>query len=349
MKFLKWMVAIILLLVAIYFTGPKVEPPELNRELPEVSHYLYQLEADIEAKEEAVGNVKPDNEARIVWYDSAYQKTPYSLVYLHGFSASQKEGFPLHEEIAKRYGMNLYLARLHSHGVDAKEPMLDLTTENYVNSAKEAIAIGEQLGEKTILFATSTGGTLSLYLAGGDENIAGLILFSPNIKVYQPEAFILNKHWGLQIARIVQGSDYIEWEISPERKPYWQNKYRIEAVTQLQELLDVTMTDETFAQVTQPTFLGYYYKNDSLQDHTVSVEAELKMFDKLGTPDALKRKVAFPEAGHHVIGSSLTSEDLPSVRKETYQFIEEILKLKPVPVKEKSDSVTTVEPVLNPA
>ena len=47
--------------------------------------------------------------------------------------------------------------------------------------------------------------------------------------------------------------------------------------------------------------MGYYYKNKDEQDKTASVAAMLKMFDELGTPEGLKQKIAFPEAGAHVI------------------------------------------------
>ncbi len=75
--------------------------------------------------------------------------------------------------------------------------------------------------------------------------------------------------------------------------------------------------------------MGYYYKNDTLQDHTVSVPAMLDMFEKLGTPDELKVKQPFPEAGEHVIGSYLTSGDLDGVRKATFLFLEEVVRLSP--------------------
>ena len=76
--------------------------------------------------------------------------------------------------------------------------------------------------------------------------------------------------------------------------------------------------------------MGYYYKNDSLQDHTVSVPAMLEMYDMLGTPEDKKVKQAFPETGGHVIGSYLVSKDLPAVRLATYQFLEGTLGIKPV-------------------
>ena len=75
-------------------------------------------------------------------------------------------------------------------------------------------------------------------------------------------------------------------------------------------------------------FLGYYYKDDRNQDETVKVSAMLKMYKQLGTPPDRKTKVAFPEAGDHVIASELTSGCVEEVIAESIIFGTEILKLK---------------------
>ncbi|MEM9075588.1 MAG: alpha/beta hydrolase [Bacteroidota bacterium] len=328
-KVLKGILILLLLLVVVYFVGPKVENPDLDTSLPSVPSDLAALDNMIQTREQAILYIKEDNQSRIVWYDSIPQKTEYSIVYLHGWSASQEEGDPLHTETAKRYGCNLYLPRLAGHGLREKEPMLNLTANDLIVSAKEAIAIGKQLGNKVILMATSTGGTLALHLAKGDQDIAGLILYSPNIEIYDENAKVLAGPWGLQLARMVKQGDYHEFEANEIKKKYWTTKYRVEALTHLQALVDQTMTEKTFKEVTQPVFMGYFYKNDSIQDKVVSVPAMLSMYDQLGTPAELKYKVAFPEVGDHVIASHITSKDLASVAKETNSFFEEILKLQP--------------------
>ena len=328
-KLLKGLVVVFVLMVLVYFVGPKVEKPDLSTSLPAVPSNLMALEEMILNKEKNTPNIKKDNESRIVWYDSIPQKTEYSIVYLHGWSASQGEGSPLHKQTAKRYGCNLYLPRLAGHGLQEEEPMLNLTANDLIDSAKEAIAVGKQLGKKVILMATSTGGTLALHLAGGDEDIAGLILYSPNIEIYDTNAKVLSGPWGLQLARMVKQGDYHEFEANAMKQKYWTHKYRVEALTHLQALVDNTMREETFKEVTQPVFMGYFFKNDSIQDKVVSVPAMLSMFDQLGTPSQLKRKVAFPNVGDHVIASSITSKDLESVQNSTYQFLERALQLKP--------------------
>ncbi|NKI30590.1 alpha/beta hydrolase [Croceivirga thetidis] len=332
-KLLKFFVLIVLLLGLVYLLGPRVETPKLNPSEPKVSMDLMVLEKEINQREAAIANIKPDNETRIIWADSIPKKTEYSIVYLHGWSASQEEGDPIHQETAKRYGVNLYLPRLAGHGLEEEEPMLDITADALFESANEAIAVGKQLGEKVILMSTSTGGTLALPLAAGDSDIVALILYSPNVEIFDPTAKLLSKPWGLQLARLVTGNDYNEFDNRTALKDqYWTTKYRLEALTQLQALVEETMVEETFKAVEQPVFMGYYYKDDVHQDSVVSVPAMLKMFDELGTPENLKEKVAFPNVGDHVLGSYIESKDLESVKNETFEFLEEIVGLKPKPI-----------------
>ncbi|MEM1259350.1 MAG: alpha/beta hydrolase [Bacteroidota bacterium] len=328
LRSIKFLAIVIVVLTLVYLLGPKVAPPDLDTTLPTVTSDLHQLEREILDREASIQNIRLDNEARILWADSIPKRTEYSIVYLHGWSASQKEGDPIHTETAKRYGCNLYLSRLTGHGLREEEPMLDLTADQLFQSAKEAIAIGKQLGKKVILMSTSTGGTLALPLAGGDPDIAALILYSPNVEIFDPLAKLLSKPWGLQLAQLVTGKDYHEFDNrTPLRDQYWTTKYRLEALTQLQALLDETMVEATFKAVTQPVFLGYYYKDDIHQDSVVSVPAMLEMFGQLGTAPHLKEKVALSNVGDHVMASYINSKDLEAVRKETFGFLEEVLGL----------------------
>ena len=326
-KFLKGLFFLLVFLTLAYFLGPKVDKPNLNKTLPKVSSDLIKLESEILEGEKALGNIKPDNASQIVWFDSVPSKTPYSIVYLHGWSASIMEGDPLHRDIAKRFGCNLFLPRLAGHGLNEEEPMLELTADKVISSAKKALAVAKKLGDKVIVMATSTGGTLALHLAGSDKDIAALMLYSPNIAIYDENAGLLDGPWGLQLAKLVKQSDYHEFEASELKNRFWTTKYRVEALTHLQALVENTMTEETFRHMTRPAFVGYFYKNEEEQDKVVSVPAILEMYEQLGTPPSLKRKVAFPNAQDHVMTSSITSKDLKSVYEESARFLEEILNL----------------------
>lgn len=328
MKFLKWFGIILLVLIIVYFLGPQPSSPKINKDLPTVPADATVLEQFINSNE-AKHKLKPDNEARILWFDDSLKsKTEYAVVYLHGFSASQEEGDPVHKEFAQKFGCNLFLSRLDAHGIDTTEPLANFTADGLWNSAKEAYAIGRQLGKKIILMSTSTGGTLALKLTAEYPDIAGLILLSPNIAINDPNAWLLNNHWGLQIAKMIKGKYNTSEDTAALVAQYWNNKYRMEALVQLEELLETTMKESTFKKVTRPTLLLYYYKDEDHQDNVVKVSAMKRMFKQISTPDSLKKQVAIPNAGNHVIGSYVKSKDFQRVEEECEKFGVEVLRMK---------------------
>ena len=317
----------VLLIIGIYFLGPAPDHPDYDQTLPHVPDSPAALDLYVKSKE-SEHRLKPDNEARIIWHDSARSKTPYVVVYLHGFSASQKEGDPVHRRFAQDFSCNLYLSRLADHGIDTAESLMLFTPDRLWESAKEALAVGQMLGDKVIIVSTSTGGTLALMLAAKyPDKVDALINLSPNIAINNPASFLLNDPWGLYIARMVMAGKYKISESTADESVYWNDRYRLEAVVQLQELIESSMTDETFQSVKQPSLTLYYYKNEQEQDPQVKVSAMLEMHQKLATPDSLKVIKAIPGADAHVIGSSLTSKDIEAVYWQMEQFAIKQLKL----------------------
>jgi pimeloyl-ACP methyl ester carboxylesterase len=317
----------IIILVAVYFVGPQPDEPVFSKTMPDVPAEPTALEQYIQSNE-SKHVLKPDNEARIVWADSSREKTEYAVVYLHGFSASQREGDPVHRRFAKEFNCNLYLSRLSDHGIDTTDALLNFTADRIWNTAKEALAIGEAIGDKVILVSTSTGGTVALMLAAEyPDRVHALINLSPNIAINNPAAFLLNDPWGLYIARGVMGGKYRVSEPVQPHVNYWNFKYRLESAVELQELLETSMTNETFKKITQPSLTLYYYKDNANQDPEVKVSAMIDMHQHLGTPDSLKVEKAIPTAEAHVIGGSLKSKDVESVYREMKKFAVEKLQL----------------------
>ena len=329
MKALKITFGILILLSVTYFYGPVMPEPKLTRMLPVVAGNVGEYVSHLEAAEK----VRPGNEAKIIWAsDSTHAQTEYVLLYLHGFSASRMEGYPVNEDFPKRYGCNAYLSRLASHGLITDNPLIDMTPDRLYESAKQALVIAGQLGQKVIIMGTSTGGTLALKLAADfPDMVYGLILYSPNIKIKSKASILLSKPWGLQVARLNFGGDFRESKEDPSSEPckYWYCRYRAEGPVYLQQLIDATMKKVIFAKVKCPLFMGYYFKDKQHQDQTVDVKAALEMFQQVSTPDTEKRAQAFPEAGGHVIACYLTSKSVGEVASATNKFAEEVLKMKP--------------------
>lgn len=329
-KVLAWTVSGALLLSLTVILGPRPDHGNLNGQLPTVTTNLTEMEKEINQLEANNPLIKEDNEARIVWADSSRQKTPYSIVYLHGFGASQGEGAPVHTMLAKRYGCNLYLSRLVEQGIESDSAFKNMTAENYLASAKRAVAIGKMLGDSVIIMGTSTGGALGLFITAENPDITSLILYSPIIAPQDEQLYLLNRPWGMQLMEMMVGDDYVTEEREGLTRQYWSDLYYIEGYAALAGIVEETMTEEIFKRVTCPVFLGYYYKNEEEQDDVVSVPAMRTMFDQLGTPASLKRQQAFSNAGNHVIASYIRSNDWESVYESTDKFLEEVMHLTPI-------------------
>jgi esterase/lipase len=327
---LKWFIGIVLALFIFYSVGPRPSKPDFTIHEINLPSTPTELETNIALAEASVKGIKPDNQARIIWADSSKkEKTKIAFLYLHGFSASQAEGDPVHKDLAKKFNANLYLSRLAEHGIDKGDSsMISLKAGEYEASAENALAITKKLGNDIIVIGTSAGGALTLYLASRHPEIKAIVLYSPCVKLFDKTAVILDKPWGLQIARLVSGGLSKKFESeSKTHSNYWQLNYRIEALVALQNLVSNTMKPEVFSKVKCPVFLGYYFKNEKEQDNTVSISAMLKMFDELGTPTELKQKLAFPDAGAHVIASYIRSKDWQGVERETDKFLTDKVKL----------------------
>ncbi len=330
-KFFFWFSIIMLAIIILIVAGPRVryETPRLNE--MQLIAGIASLDSLVAADESVVKDIKPDNQARIIWANDSFPaQTEYALVYLHGFSASQEEGAPIHRDVAKRYGMNLYLSRLEDHGRLDSNSFQNLTPDTYMQSAEKALAIGKIIGKKVILMSCSTGGTLSLALAAAGNDIHSLIMYSPNIDIADPASDIVLWPWGKQVGRWIMNGDYNRIKYDTLAQKYWNPVYHTNGIFVVKSLIKEYMKEDVFQKVQIPVFLGCYYKDEEHQDRVVSVPRMYECFDQLGTPDEQKQLARFPLAENHVISSHVMSKDIEGVRQATFQFVEQVLRILPI-------------------
>lgn len=301
----------------------------MNTEFDQIPDRLADLDAFLSDRESAF-DLKPNTEARIVWNSGPdFQKTDYAIVYLHGFRASHPEGDPVHHNVAEHFGYNLYLSRLEEHGIDSEYPLLHLTEEKLLQSARFAFHIGQQIGHKVILMGTSTGASLALWLASQSEikdKISALILYSPLIRFYGITQQLLMNTFTRSLLDVVPGKKYL---VETKGTTYaedriWYKKYALQGALALGAFVEHNMQNDTFANVVCPVWTGYYYKNRREQDQVVSVPSIKKMAAELGTRSELVTVTNFPEAGNHVICNSLLSQSVDDVTDNTKNFLKAI-------------------------
>jgi esterase/lipase len=336
MRFIKRIFIFLIVLIGslgiIYLVGPKPEPPAFKTYNFTLIDSLSLLEAQLNSEEKKVVGLKPDNEARIVWNDSIKKnKTSKVILYLHGFSASQKEGDPVHRMVAKYYNANLYLARLAGHGIDLGDnTMIDLKTDALIETAEKALAIAKKLGDSLYIVSTSFGSAMSLYLATKHPEIKAIAMYSPCIKIFDDNAALLDNPWGLTIAKTVKGSTFNDPVPANANQPkFWTMHYHLNGAIALQNFLTHAMTPEIFKKVTCPVFMGYWYKDEEHQDKVVSVKAMLSMYDALGVAEGNKRKIGYPNAQNHVLGGYILANEYNLVYENTISFFKDIVKLNP--------------------
>lgn len=230
-KLLTGLLVILIAAGVLYLVGPRVaadptvtfDPASIGAD-PDA--YLAKREADVAGIREGLAK-------EIVWANPATKaKTPLAVVYVHGFSASKGEVRPLPDKVAAALGANLFFTRLTGHGQDGAA-MATASVNAWVNDTAEAFAIGRAIGDKVIVMATSTGGTLSaLELANPavSENVAAAIFISPNFRVQAAGASLLTGPWGKQIAELIGGKERGFEPPNDLVKQLWTTKYPMAAV-----------------------------------------------------------------------------------------------------------------------
>lgn len=316
------------ILIVSYFLGPRMAYGPVNNEPLTLDISLSEVEAYVDNQVNTSPSIKPDNESKIIWKDSL-KKTPYALVYLHGFEASWAESHPIIGNFANRYECNTYLARISEQGLSDIDALARETPEGMINSAKEAIAIGKLLGEKVIVMSCSTGSTYSSYLAANDSGIYAQIMTSPNFDLEDPNSKLLTGPWGKQIFRKIMGGNYRSWVAPEEAKPYWNEKYRIEGLIALRDLLDQTMTEDIWKQNKVPVFIGYFYVNEEKKDNIISIDAIKKYENTISSDPAEVTVIPFSQGLGHVISSSYMNPHWKTVQDSIFVFAEQTLQMQP--------------------
>jgi esterase/lipase len=271
------------------------------------------LEDYLRDRESRFADIVPGAEKKIVWADPVRrQATPYSIIYLHGFSATRQETHPLAEILGARLGANLFYTRLTGHG-RGRNAMGSATVEDWLADAEEALAIGRRLGDKVIVIGVSTGAILAVWLtaraAAGD--ILADVLISPNFNPRASSARILTWPGGSAIARMLLGP-YRQFEpTSPAHGKYWTTTYPTKTLVTMMTLLK-RVRKVPIASIEVPVLVLY-----SRKDTVVDPREIEKRFQQWGS--RRKRLIEIQGAqdpSHHVLAGDILSPNTTGLLAE---------------------------------
>ncbi|MEL6349523.1 MAG: alpha/beta hydrolase, partial [Myxococcota bacterium] len=116
--------------------GCSRRPDDVSLDAVTVPSEISQLSDWVAERERAFDDIIPGAERHIILRQEA--RTPLSIVYIHGFSASRPEISPVCERVSEALNANLYFTRLQGHGRSSLDAMADATVEGWLTDMAEA-------------------------------------------------------------------------------------------------------------------------------------------------------------------------------------------------------------------
>jgi len=308
-------IMIVLFILLIILAGPKVKvdttltPVKLPADL---NLYLANKESDIP-------NLTPGTEKTIIWASGKEKKTDYSIIYIHGFTATRQETYPVADRIASSIGANLYYTRLKGHGKDG-EALGEARLKDWINDIWEAWEIGRRIGQKVIIIAVSTGAPLAAWLCTKVDNIAALIMMSANFYPADKASGMILWPWGNLLIRLVLGKYHKQFKpINERHSRYWTSTYRSEALLAMMGVCK--LGNKLDLDKIKVPVLFLYTENDK----AISIPALKEVYEKISSPR--KKIINIKEAKDHVIaGDIISPETNNKVVTLVLDFLEYVLK-----------------------
>lgn len=306
----------LLLLAAVLWllTPARLQPAAAEIVLPDdLDAWLEQSEKKATDRYDLVANT----EKRITWFGER-EPTDYSVLYLHGFSATRQETAPLATLVATALGANLFETRLRGHGRQ-REVLASVTAEDWLNDAAEALAIAARIGKKVIVIGTSTGATLAAAMLDHPamQAVDTIVMVSPNFAPRDPAAAWLTRPAGPLLARLLVGPTRSWQPHNDEQALYWSTTYPMMSAVEMMRLVDLA-NRQLPGKVTQRLLLFY-----SDKDSVVSPDASLRVFEDTDAPQKAIIEVENPgDPSHHVLaGDVLSAQKTRRIANDIAKFI----------------------------
>jgi esterase/lipase len=249
-------------------------------------------------------------------------RTPWSVVYLHGFSATRQETAPVAELVAQKLGANLFETRLKGHGLPG-DSLGSVTAEDWLTDAAEAMEIARRLGDSVLVIGTSTGGTLGVWLATlpveARKGLATLVLISPNFGPKDQKAALLTLPWAkVVLPRFIPQR---EWTArNDEQRRYWTVKYPSTALFPMQALVE-NVRGRSLEGYNVPT-LVFFHDGDTVVDAARTRRwLEALAMETLAPVEQVQVIPTEGEDGHVIAGRIVSPSQTNMVRDRIVEFV----------------------------
>ena len=289
------------LAVAVFFLGPVNQfGPDVpaNRDAPPAIHLLDDWLAQQEA---AFPDIRPGLQRQVVWHDLPGERTPWSVVYMHGFVSSWQDTAPLAQQVAQQLGANLFLARLTGHG-RTPDALAEATVQDWLADTIEAKAIGQRIGERVLFIGFSTGATLGTWLGNRAEGEAvdAFVFLSPNYGPRDKRAEMINQPWGMRLALFLVGETFTQYDGPDAHSPAWTMAYPTRTLFPKMALVKHVRHSD-LSNFTAPVLVLY-----SERDLVVDAQEIQALIPRLGSERKTLVAVDFSEApDQHVLDGDL--------------------------------------------
>ena len=259
------------LVLAIWVVGPQ-EPAEIKANF-DPQRFRGNLTSYLSKQETKFNDLINGVEKRIIWAEKIGKKTPFSIIYIHGFSATSEEIRPVPDQISDILKTNLYYTRLTGHG-RGPMAMAEPNVSDWMSDIAEAIEVGRQIGHRVIVISTSTGSTLAAAAALSpnlSRNVSGFIFISPNFGINNPLASLLTwpgARWWVPIVAGRMRSSTPRNKLHPK---FWTTSYPTVATIPMAAIVKA-VTEQDFSKVHIPAL--FYY---SLADKVVKPQSTMEI------------------------------------------------------------------------
>ena len=236
---------------------------------------LSNIEKQIKFDEETVPNLRPNIEKKIIWAGKYSKKTPLSIVFIHGFSATRVELSPVIEQVAKVLDANVFFTRLRGHGQDG-DALSNATFDDWISDTNEAIGIGEVIGGEVILIGSSTGCSLIHSLLEVKKKVKSVIYVSPNFGPSSYKGHFLRLPGAKWFIPMILGSEHSFVPKNSEHERCWTTRYPTKALFPVKDSV-IAASLANHSKIKQPILFWF-----SDYDKVVSPKATRRVISKMG-------------------------------------------------------------------